>query len=221
MKIVAYYRVSTDRQGRSGLGLEAQRLAVQKLAASRSATIVAEFTEVESGRKNDRPQLASALKACKAGGFTLVVAKLDRLARNVLFTATLMESGIEFVACDLPTANRLTIHILAAVAEEEARMISRRTKDALAAAKARGVLLGSARPGHWEGREHLRGRGRKTASEVSATLVAQMRQLRAAGKTFQAIADLLNAQGHTTADGKLWSKSLIHRFLNRPESAVA
>lgn len=220
-RFVAYYRVSTDRQGRSGLGLDAQQAAVQQLATLQGAIIEAQFTEVESGRKSDRPKLAEALELCKKNGWTLVVAKLDRLARNVLFTAQLMESGIDFIACDMPTANRLTIHILAAVAEEEARMISKRTKDALAAAKARGVLLGSARPGHWEGREHLRGTGRKPTSPVSATLIAQMQQLRGEGRTFAAIADLVNAQGHQTPEGKQWTKALVHRLLSRHETVAA
>lgn len=221
MKIIAYYRVSTARQGNSGLGLEAQRAHVQRLATERGAEIVGEFIEIESGRKSDRPELARAIEATRKQDATLVVAKLDRLARNVLFTAQLMEAGVEFVACDMPMANRLTIHIMAAFAEEEARQISQRTKAALAAAKARGVQLGSARPGHWEGREHLRGRGRRCPSEVSDATVVQMRQLRASGKTFQEISDLINAQGVLTAGGKQWTKGLVHRFLSRPELASA
>lgn len=213
MNIIAYLRVSTDRQGRSGLGLEAQRQAVKTLAASRNATIVAEFVEVESGRKSARPELAKALAAAK--GCTLVVAKLDRLARNVAFISKLMESAVDFIACDMPSANRLVLHIMAAVAEEEARLISQRTKDALAAAKARGKLLGSARPGHWEGREHLRGKGPKVTSAVLPSLVMQMVQLRSEGKTFREVAELINAQGHRTASGQMWSKGLIHRFVSR------
>ena len=131
---VAYYRVSTDRQGVSGLGLEAQRRAVADFAAGRGG-ILAEFTEVESGRKNDRPELRAALAACQRERAILVIAKLDRLARNVAFIAGLMESGVEFVAVDMPQANRLTIHILAAVAEHEREMISQRTRAALQAAK--------------------------------------------------------------------------------------
>ena len=140
---VAYLRVSTEGQGRSGLGLEAQREAVARHVTGAGGVIAAEFVEVESGRKKDRPQLAAALAACRSGRTTLVIAKLDRLARNVAFVSNLMESGVEFVAADMPAVNRLTVHILAAVAEEEARMISARTKAALAAAKARGVQLGN------------------------------------------------------------------------------
>ena len=140
-RFVAYYRVSTDRQGKSGLGLEAQREAVQSYLNGGSWTLAAEVTEVESGRRNDRPELDRALGLCRLYGATLVVAKLDRLARNVAFISKLMESGIDFVAVDFPQANRLTI--LSAVAEHEAAMISQRTRAALAAARARGVKLGN------------------------------------------------------------------------------
>jgi DNA invertase Pin-like site-specific DNA recombinase len=143
LRFVAYYRVSTDKQGRSGLGLEAQHAAVVAHVAAARGTVAAEFVEVESGRRRDRPQLAAALAAARARCAVLVIAKLDRLARNLHFVSGLMESGVEFVAADMPTVNRLTAHILAAVAEEEARMISARTKAALAAAKARDVRLGN------------------------------------------------------------------------------
>jgi DNA invertase Pin-like site-specific DNA recombinase len=142
---VTYLRVSTDQQGRSGLGLEAQRAAVAVHVGSTDGRIVAEHVEVESGRKKDRPQLAAALEACRKLRAVLLIAKLDRLARNVAFISNLMESGVDFVVADMPAVNRLTIHILAAVAEEEARMISARTKAALAAAKMRGVRLGNPR----------------------------------------------------------------------------
>jgi DNA invertase Pin-like site-specific DNA recombinase len=143
MQIISYLRVSTARQGASGLGLEAQRAAVQSYARSGNHGIVAEYVEVESGRKADRPQLVAALAACRLHRATLVIAKLDRLSRNVAFIANLMEGGVEFVACDMPHANRLTLHLLAAIAEHEREMISQRTKAALAAAKARGVKLGN------------------------------------------------------------------------------
>jgi DNA invertase Pin-like site-specific DNA recombinase len=142
-RFVAYYRVSTDRQGKSGLGLEAQREAVRSYLDGGSWTLVDEVTEVESGKRTDRPELDRALGLCRLYGATLVVAKLDRLARNVAFISKLMESGVDFVAVDFPQANRLTVHILAAVAEHEAAMISARTKAALNAAKARGVQLGN------------------------------------------------------------------------------
>src|SRR5579863_178516 len=149
MKIIAYYRVSTKRQGRSGLGLDGQRAAVEAFAKRNGGKIVASYTEVESGKRSDRPELAKALGHARLAKATLVVAKLDRLARNVAFLSALMEAGVDFVACDNEHANRLTIHILAAVAESEARAISDRTTAALKAAKKRGIALGSARLGHW------------------------------------------------------------------------
>lgn len=142
---VSYLRVSTKEQGRSGLGLEAQRAAVAAYLNGGCWRLVAEYVEIESGRKADRPQLAAALAHCRATGARLVVAKIDRLARNVHFLSGLMESGADFVAADMPSINRLTAHIYAAVAEDEARRISERTRDALAAAKARGTKLGGTR----------------------------------------------------------------------------
>src|SRR5437016_1985571 len=138
VKIIAYYRVSTKRQGQSGLGLDAQRAALEAYAKANGGKIGAEYTEVETGKRSDRPKLREAIARTRALRGKLVIAKLDRLVRNVAFTATLMDSGIEFVCCDNPHATRLTIHILAAVAEDEARRISERTTAALAAAKRRG-----------------------------------------------------------------------------------
>ncbi len=143
---VAYYRVSTDRQGASGLGLDAQREAVRRFIGDRGH-LLSEFTEVESGRRHtNRPQLLAALEDCRRRRAVLLIARLDRLARNVAFIANLMEGGADFVAVDMPEANRLTIHILAAVAEHEREMISKRTKAALAQAKARGTRLGNPNP---------------------------------------------------------------------------
>src|SRR3954468_203058 len=142
-KWVAYYRVSTAKQGASGLELDAQREAVADYLNGCNWTLAAEFVEVESGKRNDRPELAKALATCRRTRATLVIAKLGRLARTVAFVSNLMEAGVEFVAVDFPTANRLTIHILAAVAEHEREIISARTKAALAAAKARGTKLGN------------------------------------------------------------------------------
>lgn len=144
-RFVAYFRVSTAKQGKSGLGLEAQRASVEQFIVSACGTIVAEFIEVESGTRSDRPKLTDALRLCRIHNATLVIAKLDRLARNVAFISNLMESGVDFTAVDFPSANRLTIHILAAVAEHEAHIIRERTRTALAAAKARGVVLGGNR----------------------------------------------------------------------------
>src|SRR6476659_8403744 len=141
-KFVAYFRVSTDKQGKSGLGLEAQRKSVLDYLDGGRWSLVAEFTEIESGKRNDRPELEKALAACKKQKAKLVIAKLDRLSRNLAFIAALMDSGVEFVAVDNPHANKLTVHILAAVAQHEREIIGQRTRDALQAAKARGKKLG-------------------------------------------------------------------------------
>ncbi len=142
---VAYYRVSTDKQGQSGLGLDAQRAAVELHARSVGTEVIAAFQDVESGRKADRTGLAAALALCRVRRATLLIAKLDRLARSVAFISNLMEGGVDFVAADMPSVNRLTVHVLAAVAEHEREMISQRTKAALAAAKVRGTRLGNPR----------------------------------------------------------------------------
>jgi DNA invertase Pin-like site-specific DNA recombinase len=226
-KLIAYYRVSTEKQGASGLGLEAQRKAVQDFAAATGDGIVATFTEIESGKRADRPELAKAIAHARRIKARLCIAKLDRLARNVAFLSALMDSGCEFVAVDNPTANRLTIHILAAVAEDEARRISERTKAALGAAKARGVKLGSARPGHWDGREGARLEGlvkaresarlvkREKAMEAVADLLPDMRARRAAGETLQVIADALNDAGQRTTRGNLWTANGVRLALER------
>ena len=227
MKIIPFYRVSTRKQGQSGLGLEAQKADVEAFVRQYDAKIVTEYREVETGKKSDRPTLAAAIGHAKLAKATLVVAKLDRLARNVAFTSALMESGVDFVACDNPHANRLTIHILAAVAEDEALRISRRTKDALAAAKARGIKLGSARPGHWNGREHLR--GWKQAAKASAKarterardayafLLPKMRELRDEGSTCEQIAHWLSEQGHETTASKPFNPAIVCRIMQRAD----
>ena len=232
MTIVAYYRVSTKRQGLSGLGLEAQQAAVLAFATATNATIVGEYTEVESGKRHEnRPQLQLALSHARGMKAILVVAKLDRLARNVAFTSALMESGVDFVCVDNPNANRLTIHILAAVAEDEARRISERTRAALGAAKVRGVRLGSARAGHWNGREDRRKLGSQrglpkaveAASKARATkannaygfLLPTMREWRQRGDTLMAIAASLNVLGHVTSVGLPFSAATVFRVLRR------
>src|ERR1700687_5387768 len=147
-KFVAYLRVSTARQGKSGLGLEAQREAVRQFVTSRAGRIIApEFVEVESGKRNDRPELVKALKRCRLTGATLVVAKLDRLSRNAAFLMTLRDSDVEFIAADLPEANTMTVGVMAVVAQHEREAISQRTRAALAASKARGRKLGGFRAG--------------------------------------------------------------------------
>ncbi|TPI36299.1 recombinase family protein [Mesorhizobium sp. B3-1-9] len=142
-KFAAYFRVSTAKQGESGLGLDAQRAAVHDFCSRQGVEIAGEFVEIESGRKADRPELERALSYCRKHKATLLIAKLDRLARNVFFVSGMMESGVAFIALDMPQADRFMLHVYAAMAEEEARRISQRTKVALAAAKARGTRLGA------------------------------------------------------------------------------
>lgn len=140
---IAYYRVSTVRQGASSLGLDAQRAATAQFLGSTGGALLEEYTEIESGKLKNRPELGAAIAACRKIGATLLIAKLDRLARNVAFIANLLESGVRFIAVDMPNADRFMLHVYAAMAEEEGRRISQRTKAALAAARARGVELGS------------------------------------------------------------------------------
>jgi DNA invertase Pin-like site-specific DNA recombinase len=226
-RFVAYYRVSTARQGVSGLGLEAQQAAVASYLNGGSWKLVAEFTEVESGKKADRPQLTLALAAAKKQKATLVIAKLDRLARNVAFVANLMDAGVDFIACDFPTANRLTIHILAAVAEHEAKMISARTKAALAAAKARGKVLGWAMPERLEEQAAacVKGAsvGKAKADEHAATVMPVVESIRRAGaNTLVEIATALNNLGVATARGGKWYPTTVKNLLDRtPNQAAA
>ncbi len=219
-RFVAYYRVSTDKQGRSGLGLEAQRAAVGAHVTGASGHVTAEFVEVESGRKRDRPQLALALAAARVHRAVLVIAKLDRLARNVHFVSGLMESGVEFIAADMPTVNRLTVHILAAVAEEETRMISSRTKAALAAAKARGVVLGNPnlRAGSPEQARAANAAKTVRAREKAADLLPLIEQARRAGaETLRQVADALAARGVPTPSGRgaRWHPVQVARVMGR------
>lgn len=201
---ISYYRVSSQKQGRSGLGLEAQHTLVDRFP--KDGPVLAEYVEVETGKRTDRPQLTLALAHAKATNSILLIAALSRLARNVAFTANLMDSGVEFICCDHPSATRLTLHILAAVAEEESRLISERTKAALAEAKKRGVLLGSARPGHWDKCERgwkkaIAAASKKRQADADAhyeILVPMLREQREAGRTMVQIRDWLNARGFKT-----------------------
>jgi DNA invertase Pin-like site-specific DNA recombinase len=214
-RFVAYYRVSTDKQGRSGLGLEAQREAVQCYLNGGSWTLAAEVTEVESGKRNDRPELDRALGLCRLYGATLVVAKLDRLARNVAFISKLMESGVDFVAVDFPQANRLTVHILAAVAEHEAAMISARTKAALDAAKARGVKLGNPANLCRQLDGSAKGNAAKTAKAAkrAADLLPLILPMKADGASLRQIADGLDRCGVPAPRGGDWSAVAVKRIL--------
>jgi DNA invertase Pin-like site-specific DNA recombinase len=205
---IAYYRVSTDRQGASGLGLDAQRQAVARHLGSR--LLVAEFTEIESGRRHtNRPQLLAALAECRKRRAVLLIARLDGLARNVAFISALMENGTDFVACDMPTANRLTIHILAAVAEHEREMISQRTKAALAEAKRRGTILGNPRIAEARCHAQATHHAHRPAPEVT-TLMSEWRQQ---GKTLREIAEGLNRLQIRPARGRQWYASSVRNQL--------
>lgn len=221
---VAYYRVSTARQGKSGLGLEAQRRSVTDFLNGGSWNLMAEFVEVESGKADDRPQLEQALATCELSGATLVVAKLDRLSRNLAFLAKLQESGAHFVAADMPEANELTIHIMAAVAQAERKAISTRTKEALAAAKARGVKLGGNR-GNLEDLRKGPVRSaevrRVQASDRAAKVLRQIDAIREAGnaKSLRQIAEALNGRGITPPRGGRWHAAQVKAVLARAASA--
>ena len=220
-KAIAYYRVSTARQGASGLGLEAQRASVTAYAKANGLAIVSEFTEVETGtRKKKRKVIYKALEAAKACDGVLLIAKLDRLARNVVFISTLMESGAPFVAVDMPQVTNLTLHILAAVAEEEARMISARTKAALASAKARGTKLGApqsdaSRAQIAEAALISAAAKHEEAKEAYALVVGYAKMMRESGLTYAATAAKLNQEGHRTREGKDFSAMTVWRMLHR------
>ncbi|MEM8595014.1 MAG: recombinase family protein [Pseudomonadota bacterium] len=222
-RIVAYERVSTARQGRSGLGLEAQREAIDRFAAERGAAVLDRFTEVESGRKADRPELAKALHLAKVTGATLVIAKLDRLSRNAAFLLTLRDSGVAFLAADMPEANDLTVGIMALVAEQERRAISRRTKEALAAAKARGVKLGNpngaaALKRSADGGAALRRTVSQNADAFAQDLAPVIEEIRNEGVTsLRGVVDALNARGIQTRRGGRWWVSNVKGMLARLE----
>lgn len=222
---VAYYRVSTDQQGRSGLGLDAQRASVAAVVAARGGRLVSEFQEVESGKKNDRPQLAAALAACRARRACLVIAKIDRLARNARFLLTVVEGSAEggVLFADLPqipegATGKFLLTLLAAVAELEAGLISQRTKAALAAAKARGVKLGSRRlVKGFDMAVSRQGRATQTARSLdrAAELVPYIRAAQAAGcRTQRELAAALTARGiRTPMGGEVWHVSQVQRVL--------
>lgn len=230
-KIVAYFRLSKPKKGKDkqrtmdeAYGIAAQQQAVEELAERHGAKIIAIYKEIETGTsKKKRPKLALAISHARLHKATLVIAKLDRLARNVAFTSALMESKTDFVACDNPEATPLTIHMLAAVAEHEAKAISQRTRDGLEMAKKKGVLLGSSRPGHWEGREGKR--GWKKANKVSAEvrrerardayrfLIPKVRQLREGGFGLKQIADWLNHHEHVTTRNMPFRIEAVRRML--------
>lgn len=217
MRFVAYLRVSTESQNVSGLGLEAQERAVAEYVARiDGAEILQTVVEVESGKNNKRPKIAEALRLCRVYGATLLIAKIDRLARNVAFVSTLMESGAEFVAVDFPQANRLTVHILASMAEFEREQISLRTKAGLESAKRRGVKLGNPqnlKPCD-EGRATSLANRQRKAAEFKMDVLPTIREIQAAGKTtLAAIADELNKRKAPTRRKGAWTPVQVRRVL--------
>lgn len=222
--MVAYLRVSTDKQGRSGLGIEAQASTVAAHVRLSGCELIATYTEIETGTKDrlgNRPELRKAIAHAKRCKGTLVVAKLDRLSRSVAVTSALHQSGVDFVCVDNPSANRLTVQILAAVAEAEARAISERTKAALAAYKARGGLLGGSLPQCRNLSPEARMKGTTAAAtcrnrraiEAYADLVEDLRALRSSGISLRGIAEHLNRRGETTRSGKPWNATQVSRVL--------
>ena len=222
LKLIAYYRVSTERQGQSGLGIEAQEAAVQKMAAERGAEVVTGFYEVESGRKADRPQLASAMALARAMGAVVVVAKLDRIARDAELVLRLSREAHAngmggFLFCDLPdvdattAAGRMVLTVMASVAEFESRRISERTREALTAAKARGVKLGGLRPNTLTRNDAAHDRA-MAATELLRPVLAG---LAVQGLSLRAMSEALAGAGIHTKTGKPWSPSTVKLALER------
>jgi len=220
---VAYYRVSTIKQNQSGLGLQAQAQAVAEHAKASGCEIISEFKEVESGKNSDRPQLQAALDLCEITGARLVIAKLDRLSRNVSFLSGLMDRKVKFTACDVPDASEITIHILAAVAQAERKAISERTKAALKMAKQNGVKLGNPRLADARAKVDIKAATKKaTQVRVTASIVRANKVMttidiaRKNGfKTLQSIADYLNNEtAIPTPRGKLWTRGSVKRVID-------
>lgn len=217
MKFVAYYRVSTTKQGESGLGLEAQRSAVTEYLKRTGGNLLADFTDIESGAKDDRPELARALRKCRLTGATLLIAKLDRLSRNRRFLLELADSKLDFVCVDMPEANSLTVGILACMADYERQLISERTKAALKAAKQRGVTLGnptlsvvrntdtSKAQATWKATTSAR---RTEVREVCLELIQEHGDM-----PTRKLAEHLNSAGYKTVTGKAWSATQVWRIM--------
>ena len=219
-KVVSYLRVSSKAQGKSGLGLEAQRESVARYVAGAGAELLAEYQEVETGKGSNalhkRPQLKDAIAYAKKNKAVLVIAKLDRLARNVHFVSGLMETGVQFKCCDFPDADRTMIHIYAAMAEHEGRRISERIKDAFAAKKARGGILGNA-----ESLKPFNGVRAAGAAEFAKKVFPTIAAFQQQGLAQRAIVEELNAVGIKTANGGEWSLVQLQRVIARATSAAA
>ncbi len=217
-RYVAYFRVSTAKQGKSGLGLEAQKSAVAQFIRQTGGELLGSYMEVESGKRSDRPELIKAIERCDITQSILVVAKLDRLTRDTNFLAKLRDSGVKFVAVDNSSATHMTVTILIAVAEEERRLVSVRTKAALAACKARGQKLGcplgAAAFGEKRGLGATEGLKRK-ADAFAQKMANSILALKAEGLSLRQIADRLNADGAVTARGNAWQANSVKRVLDR------
>lgn len=215
-KFIAYYRVSTQKQGQSGLGLEAQKEAVMSYLNGGAWELIEEFTEVETGKGADalskRPELRAALEACKKQKATLIIAKLDRLARNVHFVSGLIESGVEFVAADMPQANKVMIQMHAVMSEWERDQISARTKAALAAARARGVILGAAGAANLKPNIEER---QGDADAFAEKLRRHIERMKADGLSQRAMVTELNGLGIKTAKGGEWRLIQLQRVIAR------
>jgi DNA invertase Pin-like site-specific DNA recombinase len=214
---IVYLRVSTDKQGEHGHGINAQRLAISNYISTQGGELLEEYVEVESGKRNDRPELHKAISRCQVSRAILIIAKLDRLSRNVSFIANLMDAGIDFVACDNPFATRLTIHILAAIAEHEREMISRRTKEALAAAKAKGVILGGRRATSISDAMRLESVAirQKNATDYRERVLPAILSCRKEGCSLNSTAIKLNEMKIYTVRGKKWTAMSVKRILSQ------
>lgn len=215
---VSYLRVSTQKQGYSGLGLEAQREIIEQHLKDKKP--IAEFVEIESGRHNERPKLKEALELCRKTGANLIVAKMDRLSRNVAFTSQLLESDVEIVFCDFPQANKMMIHIVSAIAQYEAELTSTRTRQALQAKKSRGCKLGNPEhlmDKHEEAIEASNKTNRKKAHENpnNKRAVALLRSLVKQGLSLQQMADTLNDEGFQTSKGYKFQPTTVQRLIKR------
>lgn len=219
-KFIAYLRVSTDKQGATGHGIEAQRAAITSYLNGGHWELLQELVEVESGKNNERPQLREALGLCKLTGATLIIAKLDRLSRNMNFITSLQESGIKFIACDMPTANEFTVHIFAAMAQHERKVISQRTKDALKAAKASGVILGKnnlTTEGTAKGITASRIARQEKADNFAQSVFPIISDFHSKGMSLRMIAALLNSKNILTARGLTgaWTASAVKVVMDR------
>lgn len=218
MKFIAYYRVSTSHQGKTGLGLDAQRASVAKYIASTDGSLVGEYTEVVSGLQNNRDALTAALKRCRVESATLVIAKLDRLARRLSFLSSFIESDVPLVVADMPNANKFVLQMMAVLAETERDMIAERTKQALAAAKERGVRLGN--PLIAQAREQAGKVRKRRATDFALSMAPQISAMRAAGLSYRHIADKLNRSGAQTAYGGQWWPTTVSNAIKLAEAST-